>query len=292
MQSYLSLLNDILVNGENHDDRTGVGTRSVFGRQWRHNMRSGFPLLTTKRVPLRWVFEELMWFLRGQTNERELAIHGVDIWKEWATADQCSQFGRQEGDLGPVYGHLWRQFGLSDASTSNAPGCNPVAGVDQIANLLRDLEINPNSRRLIVSGWHPHLATRVALPPCHTLWQCKVHANGELSLQLYARSIDVFLGLPFNIASYGLLLELLGAITERQTRELIISFGDLHLYNNHQEQAIRQLSRDPRPLPKLYASTTFPEHGTSLERLLSVKWEDICLLGYQPHSKIEAEVAV
>jgi thymidylate synthase len=292
MRSYLNLLRDIIDNGERHDDRTGIGTRSVFGRQWRHDMSEGFPLLTTKRVPLRWVFEELMWFLRGETNETELSVHGVDIWKEWATAEKCSQFGRQEGDLGPIYGHLWRQFGLSEATSESSPGCNPVSGVDQIANLLRDLEINPNSRRLIVTGWHPHLATRVALPPCHTLWQLKVHVDNSLSLQLYARSIDVFLGLPFNIASYAMLLELIGCVTERQTRELIISFGDLHLYNNHIDQAKEQLSRDPKPLPLIYPSTDFPGSGTSLENLLAVRWEHIHLTSYDHHPKIEAEVAV
>ena len=292
MKSYLTLLADVLENGEGHDDRTGVGTRSVFGRQWRHDMRDGFPLLTTKKVPLRWVFEELRWFLSGSSNELDLSCNGVDIWKEWATADQCEKFDRPEGDLGPVYGHLWRKFGKAEfRDMVRQPGCG-YAGVDQINNLLNDLQTNPNSRRLIVTGWHPHLATRVALAPCHTLFQLKVHADDSLSLHLYARSIDIFLGLPFNIASYGLLLELIGCVTERRTHELIVSFGDLHLYNNHVDQARTQLDREPYSLPLIYPSTDFPESGTPLENLLTVRWEHIHLTSYDHHPKIEAEVAV
>ncbi|MFG0261884.1 MAG: thymidylate synthase [Novipirellula sp. JB048] len=296
MKSYLNLLRDVLENGEAHDDRTGVGTRSVFGRQWRHDMRDGFPLLTTKRVPLRWVFEELRWFLSGSTNAKDLQAAGVDIWDEWATSEQCEKFGRAEGDLGPVYGGLWRRFpiGRFDGSDDDVE----VGDTDQIAGILSELESNPRSRRIICSGWHPHYQSQVALPPCHTLWQLKVHPDDSLSLHLYARSIDIFLGLPFNIASYGLLLELIGCVTERRTRDLIISFGDLHLYSNHVDQAREQLTREPNPLPLIYPSTDFPQRGefpnheTPMDALLAVRWDHIQLTSYDHHPAIKAEVAV
>jgi thymidylate synthase len=278
MRSYLNLLQDVLDNGETHDDRTGVGTLSVFGRQWRHNMQEGFPLLTTKRVSLRWVFEELKWFLSGSTFEPELAARGVDIWKEWATEEQCAKFGRQPGELGPVYGRLWRGF-PSD-----------VGNVDQIQELMTDIDLNPNSRRLIVTGWHPHHHGSVALPPCHTMWQIKCHADMTMSLHLYARSIDIFLGLPFNIASYGLLLSMIARVTSYVPRDLVISFGDLHLYSNHVEQAREQLSREERPLPRLSVQPHIAM--TPLRRLLNIQWEDITLTGYDPHPKIAADVAV
>ena len=280
MKSYLDLMEDVLTNGESHGDRTGVGTRSVFGRQWRHDMRTGFPLMTTKKVPLRWVFEELVWFLSGSTNEKHLAARGVDIWAEWSSSEQCAKFGRAEGDLGPVYGHLWRNFGGTVGP-----------GSDQIRKLLDDILNAPNSRRLIVSGWHPQEASMVALPPCHTLFQLKCHGQDEISLSLYARSIDIFLGLPFNIASYGLLLEMIARVTYRKARELIISFGDLHLYNNHVDQAKIQLAREPHSLP----SIEFPGvryEIDPLQMLLGIRWEDIKLNDYKHHPKIEAPVAV
>lgn len=269
MQSYLDLLKHVLANGESHDDRTGVGTISVFGYQWRHDMRMGFPLLTTKRVALRWVAEELRWFLSGSTNEKDLRERGVDIWKEWATAEECAKFGREEGDLGPIYGKLWRGY--------------PVEGgvVDQIARLVSGVQQTPGSRRLIVTGWHPQHCDQVSLPPCHTLWQVKCHDAGGISLALYARSIDAFLGLPFNIASYGLLLHVLGAIVGRQPRDLIISFGDLHIYKNHMSAVETQLARDPRPLPSL-----------EIRDAKSVNSWTYQLTGYDPHPKIKADVAV
>lgn len=286
MKSYHELLRDVLENGETHDDRTGVGTRSVFGRQWRHDMRNGFPLLTTKKVALRWVAEELFWFLSGSTNEADLRSKGVDIWKEWATEEQTARFMRDEGDLGPVYGALWRHYpiGAFDA-IDNGNGSS-----DQIAAVVQQIVNTPNSRRIICTGWHPHYATRVALPPCHTIWQVKCHHNGDLSLHLYARSIDIFLGLPFNIASYALLLSLLGRATDRSVRDLIISFGDLHLYNNHVDQAGLQLSREPYPLPRL--TLRAPDGEDRLQKLLSFTWDHVQLNGYQHHPKIEAEVAV
>lgn len=278
MQSYLRLLNHVLENGESHDDRTGTGTLSVFGYQWRHDLRTGFPLLTTKKLPLRWIAEELRWFLSGSTYEPDLRAQGVDIWKEWATPEQCAKFGREEGNLGPVYGELWRKFPEADGS-----------GTDQIRNLIEGIMNSPNSRRLIVSGWHPVCCNLVALPPCHTLWQVKCHGNTELSLHLYARSIDSFLGLPFNIASYALLAELLAYCTGRIARDLIISFGDLHIYKNHIDQVKLQLSREPRELPRLMFSSQL---DVGIEGLLGWRWSDIHLVNYRPHPKIEAEVAV
>jgi thymidylate synthase len=283
MQTYQELLRDVLENGEQHGDRTGVGTRSVFGRQWRHDMRTGFPLLTTKTVPLRWVFEELRWFLSGSTNVADLQKAGVDIWDEWATAEQCARFGRPAGDLGPVYGFLWRHFDGSPYSS----------GIDQITELLYDITHTPNSRRLIVTGWHPEHARAVALPPCHTLWQVKCHeSDNSMSLHLYARSIDIFLGLPFNIASYAMLLKMISWVTYRKPRDLVISFGDLHLYNNHVEQAKIQLDREPRPLPNVAINYEPDKLRSRLANLLAIKWENIELSDYRPHPKIAAEVAV
>ncbi|WP_417744752.1 thymidylate synthase [Rosistilla oblonga] len=526
MQSYLDLLDDVLENGEYMDDRTGTGAMSVFGRQWRHNMRSGFPLLTTKKIPLRWVFEELMWFLSGSTDEADLRAKGVDIWKEWATQEECAKFGREAGDLGPIYGHQFRSYGdYSDdlvevpARTPSVESCtysppyrivddaawrvvkesvgrdeqgrpidlvecgsgyrrqvrrdhhtssivrdpymrsvfgvgylgdpdvrcdersmlhrvwsrmldrcyNPkckeyryygAAGVtvcqawhdfsvfqrqartisgwcrkkknpadfeldkdhfrskcysaetcvwlpkwmnqkyanrrpftaesddggshyhisvasfaskhgmsvrnvnrwldgtrrerngwkfkrcedrglgftlpvDQIAELIDGITNSPHSRRHIVDAWNPKDARNVSLPPCHTFFQIKCHGNTGMSLQLYMRSADLFLGVPFNIASYGLLLHMLCLVTDRAPRDLVVTFGDLHLYVNHLEQAREQASRVPRGLPGIgFACKSINRIGTPLERLLAFKWEDVILAGYRPHPKIEADVAV
>lgn len=299
MKSYFDIVRYIQTYGEPHNDRTGVGTTSVFGYQWRHSMKDGFPLLTTKQLPLRWIFEELRWFLSGSTDEKDLSRNGIDIWKEWATAEQCSKFGRYEGNLGPVYGSLWRQFPVGDSpgdtfedidgKIQSAPLGKPDT-FDQIKNLVVELIQNPNSRRLIVSGWHPYYQSRVALPPCHTLYQCKVHNDNSLSLHLFARSIDCYLGLPFNIASYALLLLLLAKATGRQARDLVISFGDLHLYDNHKLQVEEQLSRDPKPLPIVEINDRLD--GKGIDALLQCTWKDITLHGYSPHPKIAAPVAV
>lgn len=295
MESYKTLLRDVMTNGEAHEDRTGVGTQSVFGRQWRHDMREGFPLLTTKRVTLRWVFEELRWFLNGHTDEEELSKHGVDIWKEWATAEQCAKFGRGAGDLGPIYGFQWRRFGGSAGTSSY----DDITGIDQIRQLLRDIVENPSSRRMIVTAWNPRDVSRVTLPPCHTLWQVKCHEGadgGEMSLHMYARSIDIFLGLPYNIASYGLLLEMLCAVTGRRARELVISFGDLHLYRNHVDQASVQLMREPRALCNVKVNMNETEDrrecGDKLDRLLGITWKDIEVVDYDSWPPLRAEVAV
>lgn len=291
MQNYLDLLSRILSNGEQHDDRTGVGTLSLFGEQIRFDLRDGFPLMTTKKLPLRWIAEELFWFLRGSTNEHELEAVNVDIWKEWATEEQCARFGRQAGDLGPVYSYLWRNFGGEYPCRQYGR----VGGLDQISRLLTDLQKNPNSRRHIVSGWDPNSCDSVALPPCHTLWQVKVHPDRFISLHLYARSIDSFLGLPFNIASYALLLTLLATATGYLPKELIISFGDVHIYKNHIPQVREQLTRIPRPLPKLVVNKWDESEDafwTPLQRLLRFQWNHLTLENYDPYPSIRAEVAV
>lgn len=283
MEIYHNLLRDVIENGTVKGDRTGTGTYSVFGRQIRHDMREGFPLITTKHVPPRWVFEELRWFLSGSTNVKDLQEAGVDIWDEWADEATCAKFGREAGDLGPVYGHLWRNF-------DGHYGSGFQRGVDQISELLWSIEHNPDSRRMIVSGWHPQKAREVSLPPCHTLWQ--VYRNGdELSLHLYARSIDIFLGLPFNIASYGFLLEMLARVFDLKARDLVISFGDLHLYQNHKEQALIQLSRKELPLPFIRLNKV--ERSSPIETLLAFEWKDVVFeTPYRHLGKIPAPVAI
>lgn len=302
MRTYLDLLQHILDHGVRKDDRTGTGTLSVFGHQMRVDLAAGFPLLTTKRVPLRWVAEELFWFLSGSTHEPDLRDKGVDIWAEWATPEQCARFGRAPGDLGPVYGHQWRNFGGaypadrdgaghadgtgSGAGSGNADGTGSGAGsgVDQIQRLLELLGTNPDSRRLIVSGWDPQTADQVALPPCHTLFQFYV-AAGRLSCQLYQRSADVFLGVPFNIASYALLTLMIAQVSGLRPGAFVHTFGDVHLYLNHVPQAKEQLSRTPRPLPTV-------KLNPAVRDLFKFTWDDITLEGYDPHPPIRAEVAV
>lgn len=297
MQNYLDLLSRILTHGEEHDDRTGVGTLSLFGEQIRFDLRNGFPLMTTKKLPLRWIAEELFWFLRGSTDEGELRATGVDIWKEWATEEQCLRFNREVGDLGPVYGWLWRRFGAPYERFGGKLSQRrfQANGVDQIERLMHDLLNKPNSRRHIVTGWDPRECDNVALPPCHTLWQIKVHSDRQMSLHLYARSIDSFLGLPFNIASYALLLTLVAAATRYTPRELVISFGDVHIYKNHLAQVEEQLSRTPRPLPDLAVNQKEESEDAfwiPLQRLLHFQWRDLELKNYDPHPAIKAEVAV
>lgn len=273
MLSYHALIEDILVNGESHDDRTGVGTYSVFGRQWRHQMTEGFPLLTTKFVPLRIVAEELFWFLSGSTDRSKLQEKNVTIWDEWAAPNPVD-----ENDMGPIYGYQWRNFGR----------------IDQIAKLLNDIENNPNSRRLMVTAWCPPDIDHMALPPCHYGFQIKCHTEQKrMSLHMTMRSTDIFLGLPFNIASYAILLEMLCRVTGYRSKDLIISFGDLHLYKNHVSQAKEQLSRKPYALPTVNVDEPFlPPDITSLERLLNMTWENIDLQNYKHHPKIKADVAV
>lgn len=281
MKQYQDLLKHILETGTRHEDRTGVGTISVFGYQTRFDLRAGFPIVTTKRVPFRWVFEELAWFLSGDTNEKNLQSRGVDIWAEWATAEQTAKFNREAGDLGEVYGYLWRSFG------GDYPEMN---GVDQIARLVKEIETNPNSRRLIVTGWNPETCDKVALPPCHTLFQFKVEGEKILHCQLYQRSADAFLGVPFNISSYALLTHLIAHVCDLQVGEFIHTFGDLHVYSNHLEQVEELLKREPLALPKL--ELIGAENLKGLEGLLNFKYENLNLIGYQSHKKIAAPVAV
>ena len=290
MKQYHDILRSILEHGTEHKDRTGVGTISHFGFQTRFDLRQGFPIVTTKRVPFRWIAEELFWFLSGDTNEANLRARGVDIWKEWADAEHTRRFGREPGDLGPVYGYLWRSFGGHYPQTD---------GVDQIARLINEIERNPNSRRLIVSGWDPRECDNVDLPPCHTLFQFKVEHAGLpdgratplLHCQLYQRSADAFLGVPFNISSYALLTHLVAHVCGLQVGELIYTLGDYHIYQNHVDQVNQLLSREPLPLPRLDIRDDEAQLR-GLAGLLSMRYEHVSLVGYESHAKIAAPVAV
>ncbi len=281
MKQYQQLLRHILDSGTRHEDRTGVGTISAFGYQTRFDLRAGFPIVTTKKVPFRWIAEELFWFLSGDTNEKNLRARGVDIWKEWADFEHTSRFGRKEGDLGPVYGYLWRNFG-GDYPEKN--------GFDQIKNLIDQIETNPNSRRLIVSGWNPEQAVEVDLPPCHTFWHLKIENEKILHCQLYQRSADAFLGVPFNISSYALLTHLIAHVCGLEVGDFIHTFGDLHIYSNHIEQVEELLSREPLELPHLEIVNA--EELKGLQGLLEFKYENLKLVGYKSYKKISAPVAV
>ncbi|MFO0601484.1 MAG: thymidylate synthase [Myxococcaceae bacterium] len=278
--AYLSLLREVLEKGRERKDRTGVGTRGLFGGQLRFDLRDRFPLLTTKKVHLKSIVHELLWFVRGETKVKPLQDVGVSIWDEWATAEQTARFGRQAGDLGPVYGHQWRNFG----ATPRADGTWEADGVDQLGRLMHDLKEKPQSRRLIVTGWNPKEADQVALPPCHTLFQFHVQ-DGELSCHLYQRSADLFLGVPFNIASYSLLTMMIAQAAGLKSGDFVHSFGDVHLYLNHLEQAREQLSRTPRELPRM-------KLNPARQSLFDFQFEDFTLEGYDPHPAIKAPVAV
>jgi thymidylate synthase len=282
MLQYQQLLQSILTHGKEHRDRTGVGTISHFGYQTRFDLRDGFPIVTTKRVPFRWIAEELFWFLSGDTNEANLRARGVDIWAEWADAKHTGRFGRGAGDLGPIYGYLWRSFG----------GNYPLRdGVDQIARLVKGIEENPNSRRLIVTGWDPRQSDDVDLPPCHTLFQFKVEEGKTLHCQLYQRSADAFLGVPFNISSYALLTHMVAHVTGLEPGEFVYTLGDYHIYRNHLDQVKEVLSREPLPLPRL----EIVDEGArlrGLQGLLEMSYENLNLIGYKSHGKIAAPVAV
>jgi thymidylate synthase len=280
VQQYLDLLRRVLVEGRDRKDRTGTGTRGIFGHQMRFDLRAGFPLLTTKKLHLKSIVHELLWFLRGETRVEPLQAAGVRIWDEWATAGVTARFGREAGDLGPVYGHQWRNFG----ATPRPDGTWANDGVDQIAKVVADIVTNPWSRRLIVTGWNPKEADEVALPPCHTLFQLYVQ-DGELSCQLYQRSADVFLGVPFNIASYALLTMMIAQVTGLRPGDFVHTFGDAHLYRNHFEQAKLQLEREPRALPRMKIN---PE----VREIFGFRYEDFVLEGYDPHPHIKAEVSV
>lgn len=264
MQQYLKLLDRILTEGATKTDRTGTGTKSVFGNQMRFNMADGFPLLTTKKLHLKSIIYELLWFLRGDTNVHYLQEHGVRIWNEWAD---------ENGELGPVYGHQWRSWPDYNGGT-----------IDQIQNVVDMIKNHPDSRRMMVTAWNPAEVEQMALPPCHCLFQFYV-ADGRLSLQLYQRSADTFLGVPFNIASYALLLQMMAQVTGLQPGEFIHTTGDTHLYLNHLDQARLQLTRTPRPLPTM-------KINPDVKNLFDFHYEDFQLEGYDPWPHIAATVSV
>jgi len=281
MKAYLDLLRHVRQTGEVRKDRTGVGTLGIFGAQLRFDLAQGFPLVTTKKVHTKSIIQELLWFLAGRTDNAWLTERGVSIWNEWATAEQCAKFGRGEGELGPVYGHQWRNFG----ATKKADGTYNSDGVDQIKLLIEQLKKNPASRRHLITGWNPLEADKVALPPCHTLYQFHVSTDNRLSCQLYQRSADLFLGVPFNIASYSLLTHMIAQVTGLKPGHFVHTFGDAHIYSNHLEQVDLQCSREPRSLPRLILN---PE----IKDLFDFKYEDITIEGYDPHPGIKAPVAI
>ncbi|MCE7993217.1 MAG: thymidylate synthase [Roseivirga sp.] len=264
MKQYHDLMKHILDNGVVKQDRTGTGTKSVFGYQMRFDLAEGFPVVTTKKLHLRSIIHELLWFLQGDTNIKYLRENGVRIWDEWAD---------KQGDLGPVYGYQWRNWPAGDGGT-----------IDQISKVVNQIKNNPDSRRLIVSAWNVADVDNMALPPCHAFFQFYV-ADGKLSCQLYQRSADVFLGVPFNIASYALLVLMMAQVCDLEPGEFVHTFGDAHLYSNHMEQAELQLSRDFRPLPTM-------KINPDVKNIFDFKFEDFELLGYEPHPHIKAAVAV
>jgi thymidylate synthase len=264
MKQYLNLLNLALNEGASKDDRTGTGTLSIFGHQMRFHMSDGFPALTTKKLHLKSIIHELLWFLRGDTNIRYLKENGVSIWDEWADAD---------GELGHIYGYQWRSW----------PGYNG-GSTDQIADVVREIKTNPDSRRMIVSAWNVADLPNMNLPPCHALFQFYV-ADGKLSMQMYQRSADIFLGVPFNIASYALLLRMTAQVTGLEAGDFVHTLGDAHLYRNHLEQARLQLSREARALPQM-------KINPDVKDIFAFRYEDFQLLGYEPHPHIKADVAI
>ncbi|MCB9990562.1 MAG: thymidylate synthase [Rhodospirillales bacterium] len=283
MQQYLDLMRHVLDNGTFKEDRTGTGTKSVFGHQMRFDLSEGFPLVTTKKLHLRSIIHELLWFLQGDTNIKYLKDNGVRIWDEWAD---------ENGDLGPVYGHQWRSWPTpatpeaAELRGQNGSQSEPqnVHHIDQISNLVQRIKTNPDCRRLIVSAWNVADIGKMALPPCHCLFQFYV-ADGKLSCQLYQRSADIFLGVPFNIASYSLLTLMMAQVCSLQPGEFIHTFGDAHIYSNHFEQAEEQLRRAPKPLPEMHLNP----HVTDI---FGFKFEDFELIGYEAHPHIKAAVAV
>jgi len=264
MRQYLDLLDHVLENGVDRDDRTGTGTRSVFGHQMRFDLAAGFPLLTTKKVHVKSIVHELLWFISGDTNIGYLNENGVRIWDQWAD---------ENGDLGPVYGKQWRSWAAPDGR-----------GIDQLAQVVAGIASNPDSRRLIVTAWNPADVEAQALPPCHCLFQFYV-AKGRLSCQLYQRSADIFLGVPFNIASYALLTQMVAQVSGLQAGDFVHTLGDAHLYRNHFDQARTQLTRQPRPLPQMAING-------KVASLFDFVYDDFSLTGYEPHPHIKAEIAV
>ena len=274
------MLQHVLTHGTEKGDRTGTGTLSHFGAQLRFDLADGFPLLTTKKVHFKSIVYELFWFLSGSTHVDYLQENNVRIWNEWATAEQTARFNRPAGDLGPIYGHQWRNYG----ATKREDGSYENDGVDQITQVIEQIKNNPNSRRLIVSGWNPAEAEQVALPPCHTLFQFFV-ADNKLSCQLYQRSADLFLGVPFNIASYALLTHMVAQVCGLEVGEFVWTGGDCHIYQNHREQVELQLTRELYSLPTL---TLNPD----VTDIFAFNYDDISVDGYESHPAIKAKVAV
>ena len=264
MKQYLDLIQRVLNEGIQKEDRTGTGTLSVFGHQMRFNLEEGFPLLTTKKLHLKSIIYELLWFLRGETNVRYLRAHGVSIWDEWADAN---------GDLGHIYGYQWRSWPDYEGGA-----------IDQISEAVETIKLNPDSRRIIVSAWNVADLKNMALPPCHAFFQFYV-ANGRLSLQLYQRSADIFLGVPFNIASYALLLQMMAQVTGLKAGDFVHTLGDAHIYLNHIDQVKLQLTREPRPLPRMALNP-------DVKNIFNFGYEDFQLTGYDPHPHIKGEVAI
>ena len=279
-RAYLDFLQFILDNGDEKTDRTGTGTLSHFGAQLRFDMSNGFPLFTTKKVHFASITHELLWFLSGDTKVGYLQENNVRIWNDWATAEKTAVFGRKEGDLGPIYGHQWRNFGATEA----VGGGYNSDGIDQIQMVIDQIKNTPDSRRIIVTGWNPSEVNKVALPPCHTLFQFFV-SNGKLSCQLYQRSCDSFLGLAFNIPSYMLLTCLIAKVCNLEVGEFVWTGGDCHIYSNHIDQVRTQLSRDLRPLPTLVLNP-------DIDDIFKVTINDMKIESYDPHPAIKAPVAV
>jgi len=273
VQQYLDLLKYVLDNGAKKGDPQGVGNIAICGYQMRFKMDDGFPMMTTKKVPLKSVIYELLWFLRGDTNVKYLNDHGVTIWDEWATPEACARYGLPAGELGPIYGAQWRHWKKRDGGE-----------IDQIADVVNEIKTNPNSRRLVVTSWNPEDVDRVFVAPCHCFFKFFV-AEGKLSLHLFQRSCDIFLGVPFNIASYSLLLMMMAQVTGLKAHEFIHTLSDAHIYVNHIEQVKTQLARDPRPLPKMIIN---PE----VKDIFDFKFEDFKLEGYDPHPSIKADIGV
>ncbi|MHA7836150.1 MAG: thymidylate synthase [bacterium] len=275
MKAYLDLLRDVLENGVDKGDRTGTGTRSVFGRLLRFDLSEGFPLVTTKAVHVRSILHELLWFIRGDTNVHSLQEKGVTIWNEWAD---------DEGELGPVYGAQWRRWRAAGAPEDESGGTDAAREIDQLAAVVDQIRTNPDSRRLVVSAWNVGELDRMKLPPCHLLYQFNVQQD-RLHCAMTMRSCDVFLGLPFNIASYALLTMMVAQVSDLEAGELVISLGDTHVYRNHFDQARLQLQRTPRPLPTMHLNP-------AVKSLFDFRYEDFRLEGYDPHPRIPAPIAV
>ncbi len=273
MKQYLDLLKDVLENGQGKSDPHGVGSIAVCGRQARFDLTKGFPLLTTKKLSFKFIVHELLWFLSGDSRVDYLRKNGVTIWDEWATEELCKRYGREEGDLGPIYGPQWRHWGKRDGGE-----------IDQIQNLIDSLKAHPDWRRHMVTSWNPEDVDNVFVAPCHGIFKCFA-VNGELSLHMFQRSADVFLGVPYNIASYSLLLMMIAQVTEMKAKEFIHTTSDTHIYMNHFEQAKLQLTRIPRELPKV-------KLNPAIKNIFDFKFEDFTLENYNPDPSIKADVAI